>query len=143
MEFQLHAWKWRPIYNLDSRWKKKQYATGALNSISLMEQEGGGACRWVYVGCEPINICHFPKGILIFGANFCYLFWICRKRFYFLLQLCKLKVVCNFSWLCLAIIYKLKGVISQTNLFHKIYIHISPSTYTLGGIAKLVAFLGL
>ena len=53
--------------------KKQQHVKYAFDSISLMEQEvGRGACRWKNVGCEPINICHFPKGILIFGANFCY-----------------------------------------------------------------------
>ena len=33
--------------------------------------------------------------------------------------------------------------ISQTHRFHKLYIHISLSTHTSGGIAKLVAFYWL
>ena len=70
-----------------------------------------------------------------------------------LVLLCKLEcfAVCWGFKLCLAIIYKLKRVvrgenfgniasISQTYLFHKIYMHISLSTHTSGGIAKPVAF---
>ena len=94
------------------RWEKKQYAICALHSTSPKEGEG-------------VKI---------------------------LVLLCKLEcfAVCWELKLCLAITYKLKGgergenfgniaSISQTHLFHKIYIHISLSTHTSGGIAKPVA----
>jgi len=90
----------------------------------------------------------------ILGQQISTTFFDSRKAL--LVLLCKLGcfAVCWEFKLCLAIIYKLKSgkrvktfvniaSISQTHHFHKLYIHISLSTHTPGGIAKPVAFYWL
>ena len=77
LDLEVHASKRR------LRWKKKQYATCALDSTSPKEGEGGGRfAGGICVGCEPI--CHFFNYKSIFWANkFLLLFLIPGKPCWF------------------------------------------------------------